>query len=107
MSLVLKDYWAEWCGPCKLQKPIIEALEKEMKDVKFEKINVDEESEKTSKAGVLSIPTLVIEKDGKESGKMQDDIKKYSGLGKARNKALGKNQMARGGYREKFRKTLD
>ncbi len=61
------DFWAEWCGPCKFMEPIIEELEHELKDkITVEKINVDEEQEKASKYGVMSIPTYVFEKDEKE-----------------------------------------
>lgn len=63
------DFWAPWCGPCKIMNPIVEELEKEFKDVEFEKVNVDEKSETASKYGVMSIPTFVIEKDGKEVGR--------------------------------------
>lgn len=66
MKITVKDYYATWCGPCSMQKPIIEELEKEMKGVGFEKINIDEEQDKAGEAGVMSIPTIVIEKDGKE-----------------------------------------
>lgn len=66
MKITVKDYYATWCGPCTMQKPIIEELEKEMKGVKFEKIDIDEEAGKAGEAGVMSIPTVVIEKDGKE-----------------------------------------
>lgn len=63
----LIDFWAGWCGPCKMMNPIIEELEKELKGkVEFEKVNVDENNERASAAGVLSIPTYVIEKEGKE-----------------------------------------
>ena len=61
------DFWAEWCGPCKFMEPIIEDLEKELKGkVQFEKINVDDNQDKAAKYQVMSIPTYVIEKDGKE-----------------------------------------
>lgn len=63
----LIDFWAVWCGPCKMMNPIIEELEKELTgQVEFEKVNVDENNERASVAGVLSIPTYVIEKEGKE-----------------------------------------
>lgn len=61
------DFWAEWCGPCKFMEPLIEELEKELKGkVEFEKINVDENQEKAAQYQVMSIPTYIIEKDGKE-----------------------------------------
>ena len=61
------DFWAEWCGPCKFMEPIIDELEKELKGkVTIEKINVDENQELTAQHGVMSIPTYIIEKDGKE-----------------------------------------
>ena len=61
------DFWAEWCGPCKFMEPLIDELEKELAGkVIFEKINVDENQELTSKHGVMSIPTYIIEKDGQE-----------------------------------------
>ncbi len=53
-------------GPCQQQKPVIEELEKELTDVKFEKVNVDEDKDAAGEYGVMSIPTLVIEKDGEE-----------------------------------------
>lgn len=63
----LLDFWAPWCGPCQMMKPVIEELEKELKDkVEFVEINVDEDQETASKYGVMGIPTFVIEKDGKE-----------------------------------------
>jgi thioredoxin 1 len=61
------DFWAEWCGPCKFMEPILEELEHELKGkVEIEKINVDEHPDKTTQHGVMSIPTYIIEKDGKE-----------------------------------------
>lgn len=61
------DFWAEWCGPCKFMEPIIDELEQELKGkVEIEKINVDENQEKTAKFGVMSIPTYIIMKDDKE-----------------------------------------
>ena len=60
------DYWAEWCGPCKMLGPIFEELSGEIKDVKFAKVNVDHNEELSAKAGVRGIPTLVLFKDGQE-----------------------------------------
>jgi thioredoxin 1 len=62
---VLVDFWAVWCGPCQMQNPILEELEKEFAGkVKFAKLNVDENPTVTSKYMVMSIPTLMIFKGG-------------------------------------------
>lgn len=69
-NVKLLDFWAAWCGPCKIMEPVLEELEKELKGkVEIEKINVDENPGKASEYGVMSIPTYVIEKDGKEVGR--------------------------------------
>ena len=63
----LLDFYADWCGPCVTMKPVLEELEKEMADtVKITKIDVDQQQEEASKYGVMSIPTYIILKDGKE-----------------------------------------
>lgn len=62
---VLLDFWASWCGPCQMLLPVIEELSGEVTDAKICKINVDEEPELAEKYGVMSIPTLVVVKDGK------------------------------------------
>ena len=62
---VLVDFWATWCGPCQMLLPVIEELSNEVTDAKICKINVDEESSLAEKYGVMSIPTLVVVKDGR------------------------------------------
>jgi thioredoxin 1 len=62
---VLLDFWASWCGPCRMVSPIIDEIAKERSDLKVGKINVDEQPELAARYGVMSIPTLVVMKDGK------------------------------------------
>ena len=62
---VLLDFWAPWCAPCRMVVPIIEEITGERPDIKVGKINVDEQPELTSKFGIMSIPTLVVMKNGK------------------------------------------
>ena len=62
---VLLDFWAPWCAPCRMVVPIIEEIASERADIKVGKINVDEQPELASKFGIMSIPTLVVMKNGK------------------------------------------
>lgn len=61
----LLDFYADWCGPCQQMKPVIEELEKELSDVKFTKINIDENHAQAQQYNVMSIPTFIITKNGK------------------------------------------
>ncbi|MEK6964034.1 MAG: thioredoxin [Nanoarchaeota archaeon] len=60
------DFWAEWCGPCKMSKPIFEAVSSEVKDIHFFSVNVDNNPDIPGKFGVMGIPTFIVLKDGKE-----------------------------------------
>ena len=68
-GLTLVDFYAEWCGPCKMLSPIIEEIATELSDVKIVKLNIDEHGDIAQKYGVMSIPTLILFKDGKEIDK--------------------------------------
>ena len=66
-KIVLIDFWASWCGPCRMMSPVVDKIAEEMQDtVKVCKINIDEEQNLAVKYNVMSIPTFVVIKDGKE-----------------------------------------
>ncbi|HRR89459.1 MAG TPA: thioredoxin [Eubacteriales bacterium] len=83
---VLIDFWASWCGPCGMLSPVVDELAGELSGkVKVAKVNVDEEPALSEKFGVMSIPTLVLVKDGKVAGKSvgvrsKNDIKRIFDL---------------------------
>lgn len=62
---VLLDFWAPWCGPCRMVSPIVDEIASERADIKVGKINVDEQPELAAQFSVMSIPTLVVMKNGK------------------------------------------
>jgi len=64
--VTVKRFTASWCNPCKALAPVIESLEPEFPDVKFETVDIDESSELVQQYGIRSVPTIVVEKDGSE-----------------------------------------
>ena len=62
---VLLDFWAAWCGPCRMLSPVVDEIAKERTDIKVGKVNVDEEQELAAAFQVMSIPTLVVMNNGK------------------------------------------
>ena len=72
-NLVVKKFYGEWCGPCKILAPMFEDVKKGFDNVKFENIDVDKEYEIAAQYGVRAVPLVVIERDGKE-------IQRFSGV---------------------------
>ncbi len=67
---VLVDFYADWCGPCKMLTPVLEEIDQELKDVSIYKVNVDNNQELASEFGVQSIPNLIVFQDGKAVDQM-------------------------------------
>jgi thioredoxin 1 len=87
-KLVLMDFYADWCGPCRMQGPIFEAVAEDFKGrAEFKKVNVDKEGALASEKGIFVVPTLVLEKDGVELRKWVGVTTKEE-LTKAINEAL-------------------
>lgn len=70
-GLTLVDFFAEWCGPCKMLGPVLEELDNEYPDIDFVKVNVDDNMELAEKYGIMSIPNVHIFKDGESIANMQ------------------------------------
>lgn len=73
---VLLDFWASWCGPCQMLSPVVDQIAEEREDIKVGKINVDMQQELAMQFRVISIPTLVVMKDGEESDRSVGVISK-------------------------------
>lgn len=67
--LEVKKFYATWCGPCKMLTPIMEQIKRKHNDIKFEDVDVDSQFEIASKYSIRSVPTIIIEKNGKEVGR--------------------------------------
>ncbi|MGN0482595.1 MAG: thioredoxin [Lachnospiraceae bacterium] len=81
---VVVDFWASWCGPCKMIAPIVEELAEEYADVVLGKVNVDEEPSLAQRYGIMSIPTLVLIQNGEVAKKCiglqsKEDLKEFIG----------------------------
>ena len=66
----LVDFYADWCGPCRMVSPIVDEIAEERTDITVGKVNVDDENAIAMKYGVMSIPTLIVFKDGKETARI-------------------------------------
>ena len=66
---VLVDFWASWCGPCRMLSPIVDEIAEEVQTIKVGKVNVDEQQDLAGKFGVMSIPTLILFKNGQPVNK--------------------------------------
>ena len=78
---VLVDFWASWCGPCKMLSPVVDQLAEEKDDIKVCKLNVDEQQDLAVKYKVMSIPTLIVFKNGEEANRSVGVIPKEEIIG--------------------------
>ncbi len=67
---VVVDFWAEWCGPCHAMAPVFEKVAGEMREMKFAKCNIDENQDLAQENGIMSIPCIVVYRDGQEAGRI-------------------------------------
>ena len=63
-GVTITDFWATWCGPCRMQSPVVETVSEKMDNVKFTKMDVDENPATAQEFGIMAIPTLLVKKDG-------------------------------------------
>lgn len=75
---VLLDFWATWCGPCRMVSPVVDEIAEERGDIKVGKINIDEQMDLAQQFGVMSIPTLIVMKDGQIANKSVGAVPKDS-----------------------------
>ena len=73
---VLIDFWAVWCGPCRMVGPVIEEVGEEHPEIKVGKVNIDEQPELAQQFGIMSIPTMIVFKDGKAAAKQVGAVPK-------------------------------